>query len=56
VPAYVVFSNATLADMAKKMPKNTTELRRVSGVGEIKAQWYGKKFLKEVKDFLSEQE
>lgn len=56
VPAYVVFSNATLADMAKKMPKNTTELRRVSGVGEIKAQWYGKKFLKEVKDFLSDQE
>ena len=56
VPAYVVFSNATLADMAKKMPKNTTELRRVSGVGEIKAQWYGKKFLKEVKDFLAEQD
>ena len=54
VPAYVVFSNATLADMAKKKPKTSTELRRVSGVGEMKAKWYGAKFLKCVKDFLQE--
>ena len=45
VPAYVVFSNATLTDMAKKKPKNITEFKRVSGVGELKAAWYGKAFL-----------
>ena len=46
-------SNATLADMAKKMPKNTGELRRVSGVGEMKAKWYGARFLKCIKAFHS---
>ena len=46
VPAYVIFSNATLMDMARKKPKNMSEFRRVSGVGELKANWYGKEFLK----------
>ncbi|MBR2048608.1 MAG: DNA helicase RecQ [Oscillospiraceae bacterium] len=54
VPAYVVFSNATLVDMARKMPKNTTEFRRVSGVGEMKAQWYSARFLKVLRQFRKE--
>ena len=45
IPAYVVFSNATLTDMANKKPRNLTEFKRVSGVGELKAAWYGKAFL-----------
>ena len=52
VPAYVIFSNATLTDMAKKKPRNMTEFKRVSGIGEIKAAWYGKPFLKRIKEFL----
>ena len=55
VPAYVIFSNATLSDMAKKAPKNMSEFRKVSGVGEIKAAWYGKKFLERIADFKLEQ-
>ena len=55
VPAYVVFSNATLQEMAKKKPKNMTEFRRVSGVGELKASWYGKAFLKVIKAYRTEQ-
>ncbi|MBQ8238254.1 MAG: DNA helicase RecQ [Oscillospiraceae bacterium] len=55
VPAYVIFSNATLSDMAKKAPKNMSEFRKVSGVGEIKAAWYGKKFLERIADFQAEQ-
>ena len=55
VPAYVIFSNATLSDMAKKAPKNMSEFRKVSGVGEIKAAWYGKKFLQRIKEFKEEQ-
>ena len=56
IPAYVVFSNATLTDMAKKSPKTMSELKRVSGVGELKAAWYGKDFLKCIKDALTDNE
>lgn len=55
VPAYVVFSNATLADMAKKKPLTMTAFKKVSGVGEIKAAWYGTAFLKQIQKFLDEQ-
>ena len=55
IPAYVIFSNATLSDMAKKKPKNMTEFRKVSGVGELKANWYGKQFLARIKEFQAEQ-
>ena len=54
IPAYVVFSNATLEDMAKKKPKNLSEFKRVSGVGELKAQWYGKQFLERIRQFQEE--
>ena len=56
IPAYVVFSNATLMDMAKKKPKTISEFRRVSGVGEIKAAWYGNAFLKRIRQFDEENE
>jgi ATP-dependent DNA helicase RecQ len=45
VPAYVVFSDATLAAMAALRPKTREELRRVSGVGETKLTRYGAAFL-----------
>ena len=45
IPAYVIFSNATLNDMALKAPRNMKEFLTVDGVGEIKAQRYGKAFL-----------
>ena len=45
VPAYIVFSNATLADMAAKLPRTLEEFLEVSGVGAVKAQRYGEEFL-----------
>ena len=54
IPAYVVFSNATLTDMAKKKPKTLSEFRKVSGVGEIKAAWYGAAFLDRIKTYTAE--
>ena len=48
VPAYVVFSNATLADMAARRPGSMAEFLEVSGVGEVKARRYGKVFLAEI--------
>ena len=49
VAPFMIFSNATLVDMAKKHPTNMTAFKRVSGVGEMKASWYGKEFLKVLK-------
>ena len=45
VPAYVVFSNATLEDMARIQPKTEAQLLSVCGVGAVKAQRYGQAFL-----------
>lgn len=45
VPAFIIFSDATLVDMCIKMPTNETELLEVSGVGKIKLEAYGKEFL-----------
>ncbi len=55
IPAYVVFSNATLTDMAKRRPKTMSEFRKVSGVGELKAAWYGTAFLKRMEQFYLEE-
>ena len=53
IPAYHVFSNATLQDMAKKCPRTVTEFKRVSGVGELKSGWYAKPFLQVIKEYLT---
>ncbi len=45
VPAYIIFSNATLQDMARKKPQTMAQLLQVSGVGEVKAARYGEIFL-----------
>ena len=55
IPAYVVFSNATLQDMARKRPRTMMDFRRVSGVGELKASWYGKVFLERIREYLNSQ-
>lgn len=54
IPAYVVFSNATLTDMAKKRPKNLSAFKKVSGVGELKAAWYASAFMKRIRQFEEE--
>jgi len=45
VPAFVIFSDATLIDMCRKMPADKGEMLAVSGVGEVKFQRYGEAFL-----------
>ena len=51
VAAYMVFSDATLRDMAAKMPRNERELLAVSGVGEYKLNKYGEDFLDKLSHF-----
>ena len=54
VPAYVVFSNATLADMAVKRPADMVDFLDVSGVGEYKAARYGRAFLEAIQNWESD--
>ena len=41
VPAYVVFHNSTLAEIAERQPRTLAELARVPGVGPAKLERYG---------------
>ena len=41
VPAYVIFSNATLAELATARPRTARDLLAVAGVGPVKAERYG---------------
>ena len=41
VPAYTVFHDSTLEEIARRRPGSTAELREVSGVGAIKLERYG---------------
>ena len=54
VPAYIVFSNAALADMALKRPQNMDEFLNVSGVGTFKASQYGEAFLEAIRKWEGE--
>ena len=45
VPAYVIFHDATLREMAMRAPQSLNELRDISGVGERKLARYGAAFL-----------
>ncbi|MBA4121458.1 MAG: DNA helicase RecQ [Acidobacteria bacterium] len=51
VPPYVVFSDATLVEFATYLPQNDSEMRKISGVGELKLQKYGADFLREIKRY-----
>lgn len=51
VPAYVIFSNATLTDMAALRPLDMEEFLRVSGVGRVKAERYGQLFLQAIQNW-----
>jgi ATP-dependent DNA helicase RecQ len=52
VPAYIIFSDKTLKDMASKVPKSAAEFRQVHGVGDVKADNYGSIFLRAISEWL----
>lgn len=56
VPVYVIFSNATLADMARRMPQSREEFLSISGVGEKKAKKYAAAFLETLRQGAKEEE
>lgn len=52
VPAYVIFADRTLIDMAEKRPGTLDEMLAVHGVGERKLARYGDAFLEALNDAL----
>ena len=48
VPAYIVFSDVALRQMARDYPENDREFARISGVGEKKLREFGEVFLMEI--------
>lgn len=56
VPPYVIFSDATLVEMATYLPLDLDAMSRISGVGELKLQKYGADFAAVVKNYCEENE
>ncbi len=54
VPPYVVFSDATLIEMATFLPQNGEEMLQISGVGDVKMDKYGFDFLQTIKEYCLE--
>ena len=48
VPAYVVFSDATLRSMVRQRPRTKEEMLDISGVGAKKLESFGEEFLHEI--------
>ncbi len=51
VPAYVIFTDASLRDMCRKLPRTPVEFLEVSGVGRAKMERYGRAFLEEIEAY-----
>ena len=54
VPPFIIFTNATLRDMAVKRPRTRREMLRVDGVGEGKMDRYGGMFLRTIEAYIEE--
>jgi len=51
VPAYIVFGDAALRDMARRRPSNGEGFLGVSGVGQAKARQYGDRFVAAIAEY-----
>ena len=53
VPAYIIFNDATLMEMASKKPINKEAMLEISGIGLQKFDLYGKIFMKIIEDLIN---
>lgn len=54
LPAYIIFSNAALEEMAEKKPVTEDRFLDINGVGSMKLEAYGEEFMAEIKRFREE--
>jgi ATP-dependent DNA helicase RecQ len=52
IPAYLVFSDATLKEMERARPMSESDLLEISGVGQRKLEVYGDEFIAEIINFV----
>jgi len=52
VPAYVIFGNKALQQMAFHMPQNELEFSKISGVGDAKLREFSEPFLKVITEYM----
>ncbi|GAA4299351.1 DNA helicase RecQ [Aestuariibaculum suncheonense] len=52
IPAYLVFSDATLKEIERERPMSEDDFLRISGVGQRKLEVYGDEFIAEILDFM----
>jgi ATP-dependent DNA helicase RecQ len=53
IPPYLVFNDATLAEMSAMLPTSPGEMLAVNGVGERKLSRFGGEFLDEISQYLA---
>ncbi len=51
VPAYIVFGDASLRDMARRRPASVETFLDVTGVGQAKARQYGDRFVATIREY-----
>ncbi len=54
IPAFMIFGNRTLQDMARRVPRTTAEFAQVSGVGRAKLEDLGGPFLERINAYARE--
>jgi ATP-dependent DNA helicase RecQ len=55
VPAYIIFGDRTLIEMATRLPQSVEEMNTVYGVGERKLHQFGEQFLTCVRTYCQEE-
>ena len=51
VPAFVIFADTSLVEMARKRPQTEDTFRYINGVGDMKLQRYGEAFMEVIREF-----
>ncbi|MBI2269232.1 MAG: DNA helicase RecQ [Bacteroidetes bacterium] len=51
VPAYIILSDATLVELATFLPGSLSDIRKISGFGDVKLARYGELFLEDIKAY-----
>ncbi|NIJ56041.1 DNA helicase RecQ [Dyadobacter arcticus] len=54
IPPYIIFTDATLSEMAQKKPINEVQMKAISGIADERFRKYGETFIKEILDFARE--
>lgn len=54
VPPFVIFADSTLHDMARRFPQNHNQLLGITGVGSVKLERYGDRFIDVIVKYVQE--